>query len=61
MDKDILEWQMEHFYETCERCGQKLAVHAFRKKGMGKRKIVYAHCETKTCGKYNQEIAFIGG
>ena len=58
--EESLEWYTEHFKETCERCHNTLAVHAFRRKSHIKRKIIYCHCENKLCGKFNREIAFYG-
>jgi hypothetical protein len=54
-----LEHYMAMFVEHCERCQQKLAVHAFRQKTREKRQAVYAHCETRDCAKRNQEICFL--
>ena len=61
MIHENLEYYESCFKEHCEKCKSNLVVHALRKKSPGKKKIIYAHCATKDCGKYQNEIAFIGG
>ena len=61
MKPNTLEWQEKNFREFCERCKEKLIVHAYRPHGKGRQCITYAHCVKKTCGKFMSEIAFMGG
>lgn len=47
------------FVETCEKCNNPLTVHAHRRKGKGKKEIVYCSCLDRSCRQYGREIGFI--
>jgi hypothetical protein len=65
-----LDYYVANLKEVCERCGQPLVVHGFRRKTLQRRQAVYAHCINNgenpagdgvgrgRCPKYNQEICF---
>lgn len=69
--RNDLDYYVANLNETCERCGQPLIVHGFRRKTHQKRQAVYAHCSNNgenvagegigksRCSKYNQEICFV--
>lgn len=66
-----LDYYVANLNETCERCGQPLVVHGFRRKTQQKRQAVYAHCENNgenqagvgvgksRCVRYNVEIVLM--
>jgi N-formylglutamate amidohydrolase len=56
-----LDWYVANFKEVCEKCGQPLVVHGFRRKTHAKRQAVYAACWTSEplCPKRGREICFM--
>lgn len=55
-----LETSMDKFSENCERCGEKLSVHAYRKRSQTKKEAIYASCINKgVCPRFHLEICFI--
>lgn len=61
-----LEYYMENFKETCEKCGEPLTVIKHRPKSHVKREVVAAVCSNKEykgngfkCELYQVEIRFI--
>lgn len=56
-----LDWFVANLNEVCEKCGQPLVVHGFRRKTQQKRQAVYAACWTSEplCPKRGMEICFV--
>lgn len=55
-----LEYYIDNFHETCEACGQKVVVHAFRKRTPVKKQAIYASCANKgVCRKAGWEICYL--
>ncbi len=51
-----LEWYMENFNFPC-KCGIKLTVHGFRRKGKLPQRV-YAACWNKGCSLKGTEVSF---
>lgn len=55
-----LDYYIDNIQETCDKCGKKLVVHAFRKKTAVKSQAVYASCQNKgLCTRAGLEICFV--
>lgn len=56
-----LDYYVANLNETCDRCGQPLTVHGFRRKTHQKRQAVYAACHNKElpCPRAGLEICFM--
>lgn len=60
-----LDYFLQNFKETCDKCGETLQAHAYRSRSKSKSEAVYASCLNTTtfkggrCPRYGLEICFI--